>query len=105
MSKWHGGKGHQQRPQTKQEREQYERNWDVIFNANVIVDNNHVELPEPTVDEMLSDYLDGYLIMSDDCPVTNIEAYETGKFLKSSSNCGIKCYRLAKAIMNIRKNK
>lgn len=31
MSRWHGGKGHVQRPQTKAEREQYERQWDEIF--------------------------------------------------------------------------
>ena len=55
------------------------------------------------IDQLLHDYLSGYIEVSEQCPVNNIEAYETGKFLKSSSNCDIECYQLAKRIMQLRK--
>lgn len=113
-SNWHGGKGSARRNSNEKA---YQDNWEAIFgkrensmfHANVKVDYNAVNLPyvhnNDDIDEMLSAYLQGVLPLSTDCPVTNIEAYETGKFLKSSSNCGIKCYRLANEIRRIRKNK
>jgi hypothetical protein len=120
-SNWHGGKGSARRNSNEKA---YADNWEEIFgkarpnistrqnslfHANVKVNNNAVDLPyvhnNDDMDEMLSAYLQGVLPLSTDCPVTNIEAYETGKFLKSSSNCGIKCYRLANEIRRIRKNK
>ena len=45
MSSWHGGKGHVQRPQTKAERDAYERKWDEIFGKDQkIKQKQHTEL-------------------------------------------------------------
>lgn len=56
---------------------------------------------------MLDDYLSGYIILCDTCPVNNIEQYETGKYQHtaekgSCTKAKARCYELADRIVNIR---
>jgi hypothetical protein len=57
------------------------------------------------VDEMLDDYLSGYIRLCDNCPVNNIEHYETGKYTPKPGSCSKPteiCYSLADKIVDIR---
>ena len=57
------------------------------------------------VDEMLNDYVSGYIQLCDNCPVNNIEHYETGKYTPKPGSCSKPteiCYSLADKIVDIR---
>ena len=57
------------------------------------------------VDEMFNDYVSGYIQLCDNCPVNNIEHYETGKYTPKPGSCSKPteiCYSLADKIVDIR---
>lgn len=60
------------------------------------------------VDEMLNDYVSGYIRLCDNCPVNNIEQYEVGKYTPKPGSCSKpteRCYSLADKIVTIRDTK
>ena len=100
MTKWHGGKGATQRPQTKGQRETYERNWDRIFGKSENSMKHYDEL-----EQMLNDYVEGLLVLCEQCPVNHIDEYEVGNYNTKGPNCSVMCYRLADRIVQIRDQK